>query len=168
MLSMLSDKLRVSYPIFLVVTGLLISLFPGVPRILVDPDIIFVIFLPPLLYSAAWNTAWKEFWHNRRPIGLLAFGLVICTACAVAWVSNRMIPGFSPALGFLLGGIVSPPDAVAAAEIHDRTVVCGIEIVQFGMLGDAGIARGRIEFRQERRLRQLPGQSMLASTRPNH
>ncbi len=70
MLSMLSDKLRISYPIFLVVTGLLISLFPGVPRIMVDPDIIFVIFLPPLLYSAAWNTAWKEFWHNRRPIGL--------------------------------------------------------------------------------------------------
>ena len=117
MLSMLSDKLRISYPIFLVIAGLLISLFPGVPRIMLDPDIIFVVFLPPLLYSAAWNTSWKDFWHLRRPIGLLAFGLVICTACAVAYVSTRMIPDFSPALGFLLGGIISPPDAVAATSV---------------------------------------------------
>ena len=82
MLSMLSDKLGISYPIFLVIAGLLISLFPGVPRIMVDPDIIFVIFLPPLLYSAAWNTSWQDFWGLRRPIGMLAFGLVICTAGA--------------------------------------------------------------------------------------
>ena len=117
MLSMLSDKLRISYPIFLVIAGLLISLFPGVPRVMIDPDIIFVIFLPPLLYAGAWNTSWKDFWRNRRPIGLLAFGLVICTACAVAWVSAWMIPGFPLALGFLLGGIVSPPDAVAATSV---------------------------------------------------
>ena len=63
MLSMLSDKLRISYPIFLVIAGLLISLIPGVPRITVDPDIVFVIFLPPLLYSAAWNTSWQDFWR---------------------------------------------------------------------------------------------------------
>jgi Na+/H+ antiporter len=117
MLSMLSDKLRISYPIFLVIAGLLISLFPGIPRITVDPDIVFVIFLPPLLYSAAWNTSWQDFWRNRRSISLLAFGLVVCTACAVAYVSTRMIPGFSPALGFLLGGIISPPDAVAATTV---------------------------------------------------
>ncbi len=117
MLSMLSEKLRISYPIFLVIAGLLISLIPGVPRITIDPDIIFIIFLPPLLYSAAWNTSWQDFWKNRRSISLLAFGLVICTACIVAWVSNRMIPGFSPALGFLLGGIISPPDAVAATTV---------------------------------------------------
>lgn len=61
MLSMLSDKLGISYPIFLVIAGLLISLFPGVPRIMIDPDIIFIIFLPPLLYSAAWNTSWQDF-----------------------------------------------------------------------------------------------------------
>jgi CPA1 family monovalent cation:H+ antiporter len=114
---MVSDKLGISYPIFLVITGLLISLFPGVPRIVIDPDVVFIIFLPPLLYSAAWNTSWRDFWQMRRPIGLLAFGLVICTAGAVAWVSHRMIPGFPPALGFLLGGIVSPPDAVAATSV---------------------------------------------------
>jgi CPA1 family monovalent cation:H+ antiporter len=117
MLSMLSDKLGISYPIFLVIAGLLISLFPGVPRIMIDPDIIFVIFLPPLLYSAAWNTSWQDFWGLRRPIGMLAFGLVICTAGAVAWVSHKMIPDFPLALGFLLGGIVSPPDAVAATSV---------------------------------------------------
>ncbi|HVW58726.1 MAG TPA: Na+/H+ antiporter [Puia sp.] len=117
MLSMLSDKLRISYPIFLVIAGLLISLFPGVPRIMVDPDIVFVIFLPPLLYAAAWNTSWQDFWRSRRPIGMLAFGLVIITACAVAYVTTRMIPGFSWALGFLLGGIISPPDAVAATSV---------------------------------------------------
>ncbi|MBN9385730.1 MAG: Na+/H+ antiporter [Chitinophagaceae bacterium] len=117
MLSMLSDKLRISYPIFLVIAGLLISLFPGVPRITIDPDIVFVIFLPPLLYAAAWNTSWQDFWRFRRPIGMLAFGLVICTACAVAYVSTHMIPGFPLALGFLLGGIVSPPDAVAATSV---------------------------------------------------
>ena len=117
MLSMLSDKLRISYPIFLVIAGLLISLIPGIPRIVLDPDIVFIIFLPPLLYSAAWNTSWRDFWRNRRSIGLLAFGLVICTACAVAYVSTSMIPNFSPALGFLLGGIISPPDAVAATSV---------------------------------------------------
>ncbi len=117
MLAMLSDKLRISYPIFLVIAGLLISLVPGIPSIMLDPDIVFIIFLPPLLYAAAWNTSWHEFWWWRRPISMLAFGLVIFTAVAVAYISHLMIPDFPLALGFLLGGIVSPPDAVAAASV---------------------------------------------------
>ena len=117
MLAMISEKLRISYPIFLVIAGLLISLLPGIPRISLDPDIVFVIFLPPLLYSAAWNTSWHDFWQNKRPVSMLAFGLVICTAGFVSLVSNLMIPGFTPALGFLLGGIISPPDAVAATSV---------------------------------------------------
>jgi Na+/H+ antiporter len=117
MLAMLSDKLRISYPIFLVIAGLLISLVPGIPAIMLDPDIVFIIFLPPLLYAAAWNTSWHEFWLFRRPISLLAFGLVFFTAIAVAYISHIMIPDFPLALGFLLGGIVSPPDAVAAASV---------------------------------------------------
>src|SRR5262245_31981046 len=87
MLSMLSEKLRIAYPIFLVIAGLAISIIPGIPVIMLDPDIVFIIFLPPLLYAAAWNTSWSEFWKLRRPIGLLAFGLVIFTASAVAWIS---------------------------------------------------------------------------------
>src|ERR1700742_478362 len=84
MLAMLSDKLKVSYPIFLVIAGLGISLIPGIPMIRLNPDVVFVIFLPPLLYSAAWYTSWHDFWKFRRPIGLLAFGLVIFTSGAVA------------------------------------------------------------------------------------
>jgi monovalent cation/hydrogen antiporter len=117
MLAMLSDKLRISYPIFLVIAGLGISMIPGIPTIQLDPDIVFIIFLPPLLYSAAWYTPWHDFWRMRRPIGLLGFGLVLCTALAVAWFSNWLIPNFSLPLGFLLGGIISPPDAVAATSV---------------------------------------------------
>jgi monovalent cation/hydrogen antiporter len=116
-LTMLSNKLKVSYPIMLVIAGLLISLVPGIPSISLEPDLVFLIFLPPLLYAAAWNTSWYDFWKMRRNIGLLAFGLVFITSIAVAFVSNLIIPDFSLAFGFLLGGIISPPDAVAATSV---------------------------------------------------
>ncbi|MBS1600476.1 MAG: Na+/H+ antiporter [Bacteroidetes bacterium] len=117
MLSILSSKLKISYPIFLVIAGLLISLIPNIPIIELSPDIVFTLFLPPLLYAAAWNTSWNDFWFYRRPIGLLAFGLVIFTAGTIAYVSHALIPDFSLAMGFLLGGIISPPDAVAATSV---------------------------------------------------
>jgi monovalent cation/hydrogen antiporter len=117
MLTMLSEKLRISYPIFLVIAGLLISFIPGIPVITLHPDLVFLIFLPPLLYAAAWNTSWKDFWQYKRPILMLAVGLVIFTSTAVAFTANVMIPDFPLALGFLLGGIISPPDAVAAASV---------------------------------------------------
>ena len=116
-LSMLSSRLRISYPILLVIAGLLISLIPGVPAIRMDPDWVFYVFLPPLLYAAAWYTSWHDFWNMRRPIMLLAFGLVFCTSTAIAFLSHALIPDFSLALGFLLGGIISPPDAVAATSV---------------------------------------------------
>lgn len=117
MLAILSNKLGISYPIFLVIGGLIISLIPNIPVITLRPDLVFTIFLPPLLYAAAWNTSWNDFWAFRRPIGLLAFGLVIFTSTAVAYISHWMIPNFPLALGFLLGGIISPPDAVAATSV---------------------------------------------------
>ncbi|MFT3979298.1 MAG: Na+/H+ antiporter [Ferruginibacter sp.] len=117
MLYMLSKKIHISYPILLVIAGLIIGFVPGMPHVELDPDIVFLIFLPPLLYSAAWNTSWKDFWQNRRPISLLAFGLVIFTSTAVAFLSNALIPEFPLAYGFLLGGIISPPDAVAATSV---------------------------------------------------
>jgi CPA1 family monovalent cation:H+ antiporter len=85
MLTIVSGKLKISYPIFLVIGGLLISLIPGIPSISLNPELVFLIFLPPLLYSAAWNTSWSDFWKNKRPISLLAFGLVnlhFCSRCA--------------------------------------------------------------------------------------
>ncbi|MDF7815873.1 Na+/H+ antiporter [Hymenobacter sp. YC55] len=117
LLVMLSERLRLPYPILLVVGGLTISFIPGLPPLKVEPDLIFLIFLPPLLYEAAWFTSWQEFWRWRRLIGFLAFGLVLLTSGVVALVAWSVIPGFTLALGFLLGGVVSPPDAVAATSV---------------------------------------------------
>jgi len=117
MLVLLAQRLKIAYPIFLVVAGLGISFIPGIPHIGLDPEIIFLIFLPPLLYEAAWYTSWKDFWHWKRSISLYAFGLVFVTSVCVAYASAAIIPRFTLALGFLLGGIVSPPDAVAASTV---------------------------------------------------
>jgi monovalent cation/hydrogen antiporter len=117
MLTMLSEKIGVSYPIFLVIAGLLISFIPGMPTLQLAPDLVFLIFLPPLLYEAAWNTSWKDFWFWKRPILLLSIGLVVFTATIVAYASAALIPGFTLALGFVLGGVISPPDAVAATSV---------------------------------------------------
>ena len=117
LLVMLAQRIKIAYPIFLVLSGLGISLIPGVPVLKLDPEIIFLIFLPPLLYEAAWYTSWNDFWKWKRTIGLLAFGLVFLTSIVVAFASQALIPGFTLALGFLLGGIVSPPDAIAATTV---------------------------------------------------
>ncbi|WP_312792131.1 Na+/H+ antiporter [Sphingobacterium sp.] len=117
MLIMLAKRIQVAYPVLLVVAGLLISFIPGVPRVKIEPELIFIIFLPPLLYEAAWSTSWKELWRWRRIIFSFAFVVVFFTALSVAIFANYFIPGFSLALGFLLGGIVSPPDAVSAGAI---------------------------------------------------
>ncbi len=120
LLSMLSEKIRISYPIFLVVCGLVIGFIPNFLVITLDPEIVFLIFLPPLLYAASWNTSWSQFLTFRRPISLLALGLVIFTSCIIAIVSHLLIPDFSLALGFLLGGIISPPDAIAATSVLQK------------------------------------------------
>jgi monovalent cation/hydrogen antiporter len=116
-LVMLAQKIRISYPIILVIGGLIIGAIPSVPNINVNSELIFVIFLPPLLYEAAWQTSWKDFWKWRRVIASFAFIIVIITASIIAYVSRDLIPGFTLALGFLLGGIISPPDAVSATQI---------------------------------------------------
>lgn len=117
LLIMLANKIKVAYPVLLVVAGLLAGFIPGIPVIHIDPELIFVIFLPPLLYEAAWMTSWKELWRWRRIVTSFAFVVVFFTASSVAIIANSFIPGFSLALGFLLGGIVSPPDAVSASAI---------------------------------------------------
>jgi len=117
LLEMLATKLRVAYPIVLVVAGLLISFIPGLPGIKVNPELIFFIVLPPLLAQAAWNISFKEMKKWYRIIGSFAFLVVLFTALTVAVIANLYIPGFSIALGFLLGGIVSPPDAVSTSAI---------------------------------------------------
>ena len=116
-LILLARRLKIAYPIFLVVAGLIISIIPGMPVINIEPELIFLIFLPPLLYEAAWWTSWNEFWKWKRPISLLGFGLVFCTSTVVAYTVSSFIPGFTLATGFLLGGIISPPDAIAASSV---------------------------------------------------
>ncbi|QNN44699.1 Na+/H+ antiporter [Pedobacter roseus] len=114
---MLAQKIHVAYPILLVIAGLALSFVPILQDIQIEPELIFVIFLPPLLYEAAWNTSWKDFWKWRRVISSFAFPIVIFTSTIVALISSSLIPGFTLALGFLLGGIISPPDAVSASAI---------------------------------------------------
>ncbi len=116
-LVMLANKLRLAYPIILVLGGLVLSFTSAFSNITIDPEMIFFIFLPPLLYEASWQISWKEFWKWRRIIMSFAFPIVIITSCVVAFASYALIPGFTLALGFLLGGIISPPDAVSATTI---------------------------------------------------
>jgi monovalent cation/hydrogen antiporter len=117
LLVILGQKLRIAYPVFLVIGGLVVSLIPGAPHPAISPDLIFLIFLPPLLYEAAWYTSWPSFWKMRWPIGLHGFGLVIVTSVIVAFLSEKLIPRFTLSIGLLLGGIISPPDAVAASSV---------------------------------------------------
>jgi Na+/H+ antiporter len=116
-LNMLATKLKVAYPILLVVAGLLVSFIPGLPMLKIDPDLIFFLFLPPLLFEAAWSVSFKEMKKWWRIIGSFAFLVVFFTALSVALFTNYLIPGFTIVLGFLLGGIVSPPDAVSTGAI---------------------------------------------------
>ncbi len=117
LLEMWANKLRIAYPILLVVAGLLVSFIPGLPIVRIDPDLIFFIFLPPLLFEASWAISFKEMKKWWRIIGSFAFLVVFFTALSVALVANHFIPGFTIALGFLLGGIVAPPDAISTGAI---------------------------------------------------
>jgi Na+/H+ antiporter len=117
LLEMWAAKLKIAYPILLVVAGLLVSFIPGLPAVRIKPDLIFFIFLPPLLFQSSWTISFKEMKKWWRIIGSFAFLVVFFTALSVAVVANHYIPGFSIALGFLLGGIVAPPDAVSTGAI---------------------------------------------------
>ena len=119
-ISGVARKLGVSYPIVLVLVGLLSSLLPGIPRLPLPPDIVFLVFLPPLLYAAAWQTSWREFRFNIISVSMLAVGLVFFTAVGVAMTAHFFLPGFDWRLGFLLGAVVSPTDAVAASSIAKK------------------------------------------------
>ena len=116
-LAVVAERVRFPFPILLVIAGLFIALFPGLPEVKLDPELVFLIFLPPLLFSAAWNFPWEDFRSNFLPILLLAVGLVFATIVCVAYAAHALIPGMGLAAGFVLGAIVSPPDAVAATVV---------------------------------------------------
>jgi Na+/H+ antiporter len=116
----LARRLRVPYPILLVIAGLLVSFVPGMPRIGFNPDLVFVVFLPPLLYSAAWTLSWREFQRNFVSIAMLAVGLVLFTVVGLALASGSLLPGFDWRSGVLLGAVVAATDAIAATSIARR------------------------------------------------
>jgi CPA1 family monovalent cation:H+ antiporter len=118
-LALLARKLRVAYPILLVFGGLLLGLMPRLPKIEINPEFIFLFFLPPLLFPAALFTSWRDFRDNLRPILLLAIGLVLFTTAAVGFIAHHFM-GLPLAAAFVLGAIVSPPDAIAASAIAER------------------------------------------------
>jgi monovalent cation/hydrogen antiporter len=103
--------------ILLVLGSLVLSLLPGLPPLTLDPAVVFTLFLPPVLFAAAYSTSWRDFKRNRRPIFLLAFGLVLFTTTLVAVAVHSLGLGMSWPVAFLLGAIVSPPDASAATAI---------------------------------------------------
>jgi monovalent cation/hydrogen antiporter len=119
----IARRLEIAYPIFLVIGGLVLGLVPGVPRIQVDPDLIFLVVLPPLLYIAAFFTPVQNLRANLGTISSLAVGLVIVSAGAVAAVAHALVPGISWSAAFALGAIVAPPDAIAATAVTRRLAV---------------------------------------------
>ncbi len=116
-LTAIVNKKKFPYPILLVFAGLIIGFVPQLPDLSLNPDVVFVIILPPLLYDAASKTSWHEFRSSIRPISTLAITLVFFTTVAVAVTAYYLIPGFTWPLAFVLGAVVSPPDAVAASGI---------------------------------------------------
>jgi NhaP-type Na+/H+ or K+/H+ antiporter len=118
--AVLARKVQVPYPIVLVIAGLILSFFPHIPRIALNPDVVFLVVLPPLLYSAAWLTSWRDFKFNMVSVLLLAFGLVGFTALSIAETTRWLFPGFDWRLGFVLGAVVATTDAIAAAAIAKR------------------------------------------------
>src|SRR5256886_17687457 len=98
-LALISRKIPIPFPILLVIGGLLLGFIPGLPRVQLDPDLVFLFFLPPLLYPAALFTSWRDFKANLRPILLLAIGLVLFTTIAVGWLATYFIEGFTLAGG---------------------------------------------------------------------
>jgi Na+/H+ antiporter len=116
----LARKLQTPYPIVLVIAGLVLGFVPAIPKITLDPQVIFLVVLPPLLYSPAWVTSWREFRFNLVSIFMLAFGLVAATVFGVARVARFVFPGFTWQLGFVLGAVVSTTDAIAATSIGRR------------------------------------------------
>lgn len=119
-LSALAERINISAPLVLMVAGIAVSYLPLVPEIELEPEIVLVGILPPLLYSAAYNTSFIDFRDKKFSIASLSVGLVIFTAVLIGFVATWLIPGLPLAAGIALGAVVAPPDAVAATAIARR------------------------------------------------
>ena len=118
-LATLAARIKVPYPILLVLGGSVLGFVPGLPQVRLDPELVFLLFLPPLLYVSALFTSWRDFRTNIRAISLLAVGLVLMTTFVVAAVVHA-VADLPWAASFVLGAIVSPTDAIAATAVAQR------------------------------------------------
>jgi Na+/H+ antiporter len=119
-LSVVASRLSVPYPIVLVIGGALFGFIPGLPQVELDPELVLVLFLPPLLYKSAFFSNFNDFRNDVRALTLSTVALVLATMGAVAWVAHAVVPGMSWQAAFVLGAIVSPTDPVAASTILRR------------------------------------------------
>jgi len=132
LLAILARRIRVPYPILLTIGGVVLALIPGLPIIHLEPEMVFNLFLPPLIYPAAVFTSWRDFRANLRPILLLAIGLVLFTMTAIAYLFHYLA-GLPLSVGFVFGAVISPPDAVAALAItHNLRVPRKIVVILEG------------------------------------
>jgi NhaP-type Na+/H+ or K+/H+ antiporter len=116
LLAIVARKIRIPFPILLTIGGVVLALVPGLPAIHLDPQLVFSLFLPPLLYPAAVYTSWRDFRVNLRSILPLAIVLVLLTMTATAYLFHGLV-GLPLAVGFVFGAIISPPDAAAALAV---------------------------------------------------
>jgi Na+/H+ antiporter len=117
--AVIATRLKIPPAILLVLTGVVLALVPGLPAVELEPSFVLLLVLPPVIYASSVSMSWREFRFNLRPISLLAIGCVIFTTIAVAAASHWLL-GLSWPVGFVLGAIVSPPDAVAPLSIAKR------------------------------------------------
>jgi len=122
-LALVAKRIDVPFPVAFVLGGAALAFIPNLPPVHLDPNWIFLLVLPPLLFSGGWSTDYVEFKKNRRAIGLLAIGLVVFTTIVVAAVAHALLPALTWPLAFVLGAVVAPPDAVAAEAILQKLAV---------------------------------------------
>ncbi len=116
-LQILARRWDVPHPVLLVLGGAVLALMPGLPRVPLNPELVFVVFVPPLLYLASFNTSFRDFTDQLWPIIRLGVVLVLVSIAAVAWTAHRISPEFTWAAAFALGAIISPPDPIAATAV---------------------------------------------------
>jgi CPA1 family monovalent cation:H+ antiporter len=120
LIAIVADRLRIAYPILLVMAGIGVAILPLKHRVELQPDLVLLVFLPPLIYDASLDTSARELRTHWRPILLLAVGLVLATMATVAVVIHSLVGEMSWPVAFALGAIVSPPDSVAATQIAGK------------------------------------------------
>ncbi|MGP6158464.1 MAG: cation:proton antiporter [Vulcanimicrobiaceae bacterium] len=135
----LAKRVNISYPIVLVVGGLLLGFIPGLPHVEMDPDLVLLIFLPPLLYWESITAPTDAMMENAGQISLLAVGLVVVTTIAVAILAHAIIPGMSWGAAYVLGAIVSPTDELAAVPVLERFILAFAAYVPAQALDLSGV-----------------------------